>query len=121
VTRKDYETNQEAKLADLHQRLHRAGYRALPSKRKYIPKADGRLRPLGIAAREDAYLISPPSAHGVQRAVVEVLNVIYEQDFLGFSPTSVFPPTAREFRPKRSQHDALDALAVSIDKRNVAS
>ena len=76
VTWKEYETNQEEKLADLHQRLHRGGFRTLPSKRKYIPKADGRLRPLGIAALEDKI---------VQRAVVEVLNAIYEQDFLGFS------------------------------------
>ena len=79
ATWKDYEANQETKLADLHQRLYRRGYRALPSKRKYIPKTDGRLRPLGTAALEDAYFISPPPAQGVQRAVVEVLNVIYER------------------------------------------
>ncbi len=98
---KDYEANQEAQLADLHKRLHRGGYRALPSKRKYIPKADGKLRPLGIAALEDKI---------VQRAVVEVLNAIYEKDFLGFS---------YGFRPGRGQHDALDALAVGISSRNV--
>ena len=79
ATWKDYEANQETKLADLHQRLYRRGYRTLPSKRKYIPKTDGRLRPLGTAALEDAYFISPPPAQGVQRAVVEVLNVIYER------------------------------------------
>jgi RNA-directed DNA polymerase len=101
MTWKAYETNQEEKLAELHQRLHRGGYRALPSKRKYIPKADGKMRPLGIAALEDKI---------VQRAVVEVLNAIYETDFLGFS---------YGFRPGRGQHDALDALAVGIDKRNV--
>ena len=101
VTWKEYEANQQERLDDLHQRVHRGGFRALPSKRKFIPKADGRLRPLGIAALEDKI---------VQRAVVEVLNAIYEQDFLGFS---------YGFRPKRSQHDALDALAVGIDKRNV--
>ncbi len=101
VTWKDYEATQEEQLADLHQRLHRGGYRALPSKRKYIPKADGKLRPLGIAALEDKI---------VQRAVVEVLNAIYEKDFLGFS---------YGFRPGRGQHDALDALAVGISSRNV--
>jgi group II intron reverse transcriptase/maturase len=80
----------------LHARVHRGAYRAQPSRRKFIPKEDGRERPLGIASLEDII---------VQRAVVEVFNAIYEEDFLGFS---------YGFRPKRSQHDALDALAVGI-------
>ncbi len=91
----------EANLTELHGRIHRGAYRALPSKRQYIPKADGRQRPLGIAALEDKI---------VQRAVVEVLNAIYEVDFLGFS---------YGFRPKRSQHDALDALAFGVTHRRV--
>jgi hypothetical protein len=91
-----YEQNLEANLSDLHTRVHRGAYRALPSRRKFIPKADGRERPLGIAALEDKI---------VQRAVMEVLNVIYEADFRGFS---------YGFRPGRSQHDALDALATGI-------
>ncbi len=85
----------------MHARVHRGVYRALPSRRKYIAKPDGRQRPLGIAALEDKI---------VQRAVVEVLNAIYETDFLGFS---------YGFRPKRSQHDALDALAVAIIRTKV--
>jgi len=84
------------RLADLHGRVHRGSYRAQPSRRTYIPKPDGRQRPLGIAALEDKI---------VQRAVAEVLNAIYETDFLGFS---------YGFRPGRGQHDALDALAVGI-------
>lgn len=96
VTWEDYEQHLEANLIDLHARVHRGAYRALPSRRKYIPKPDGRQRPLGIAALEDKI---------VQRAVVEVLNAIYEEDFLGFS---------YGFRPGRGQHDALDALAVGI-------
>ena len=71
---------------ELHGRIHRNAYRATPSRRQYIPKADGRMRPLGIAALEDKI---------VQRALVEVLNAVYEQDFLGFS---------YGFRPRRSQH-----------------
>jgi retron-type reverse transcriptase len=91
----------ETNLTELHGRIHRGAYRALPSKRQYIPKSDGRQRPLGIAALEDKI---------VQRAVVEVLNAIYEVDFRGFS---------YGFRPKRSQHDALDALAFGITQRRV--
>jgi group II intron reverse transcriptase/maturase len=96
LTWRDYEIGLEGRLADLHTRIHRGSYRALPSRRQYIPKSDGRQRPLGIAALEDKI---------VQRAVVEVLNAIYEPDFLGFS---------YGFRPGRSQHDALDALATGI-------
>ena len=102
VTWDDYGIDLDRRLADLHARVHRGSYRAQPSQRRYIPKPDGRRRPLGIAALEDKI---------VQRAVVEVLNAIYEEDFLGFS---------YGFRPKRSQHDALDALAVGIDKRAVS-
>ncbi len=97
----DYERNLEVSLADLHERLHRGTYRALPSRRQYIAKPDGSQRPLGIAALEDKI---------VQRAVVEVLNAVYEADFLGFS---------YGFRPGRSQHDALDALAVGITHTRV--
>ena len=96
-----YGQNLEANLQDLHGRLHRGAYRAKPSRRVYIPKADGRQRPLGVAALEDKI---------VQRAVVEVLNAIYEPDFLGFS---------YGFRPGRSQHDALDALAAGINWKKV--
>jgi group II intron reverse transcriptase/maturase len=98
---RDYGQDLEARLEDLHARVHRGAYRALPSRRQYIPKPDGRQRPLGIAALEDKI---------VQRAVVEVLNAIYEEDFLGFS---------YGFRPGRGQHDALDALAVAIERRKV--
>jgi RNA-directed DNA polymerase len=91
----------EARLRDLESRIHLGSYRAQPSLRAYIPKPDGRQRPLGIAALEDKI---------VQRAVVEVLNAIYEQDFVGFS---------YGFRPGRGQHDALDALAVGIGDRPV--
>ena len=86
MTWQEYETDLEDRLADLHSRVHRGTYRAQPSKRVYIPKADGRQRPLGIAALEDKI---------VQQAVVTVLNQIYEEDFLGFS---------YGFRPGRSQH-----------------
>jgi RNA-directed DNA polymerase len=96
VTWQDYEADLERKLADLHARVHRGAYRAQPSRRRYIPKADGRQRPLAVAALEDKI---------VQRATAAVLNQIYEEDFLGFS---------YGFRPKRSQHDALDALMVGI-------
>ena len=101
VTWRQYGEQLEANLRDLHARLHRGAYRARPSRRVYIPKADGRQRPLGIAALEDKV---------VQRAVVEVLNAIYEADFKGFS---------YGFRPGRGQHDALDALAVGILRRKV--
>jgi len=97
----DYEEDLEAKLVDLHARVHRGSYHPLSSRRKYIAKPDGRMRPLGIAVLEDKI---------VQRAVVEVLNAIYEQDFLGFS---------YGFRPGRGQHDALDALAFGITRKHV--
>ena len=98
----EYGQGVEAKLVDLHGRLHRGAYRAQPSRRKFIRKEDGRQRPLGIASLEDKI---------VQRAVVEVLNAIYEQDFLGFS---------YGFRPGRGQHDALDALAFGITRTKVS-
>jgi retron-type reverse transcriptase len=97
VTWKAYGEEQlDERLADLFARVHRGAYRALPSRRKMIPKPDGRERPLGIASLEDKI---------VQRAMVEILNEIYEADFLGFS---------YGFRPGRGQHDALDALAYAI-------
>src|SRR5215210_1727527 len=101
VTWTGYGVDLEANLRDLHIRVHRGAYRARPSRRVFIPKPDGRLRPLGVAALEDKLL---------QRALVEVLNAIYETDFLGFS---------YGFRPGRGQHDALDALAVAIERRRV--
>ena len=102
VTWEDYGQNLEDNLRDLHRRVQGGSYRARPTRRAYIPKPDGRLRPLGVAALEDKIL---------QRAVVEVLNGIYETDFLGFS---------YGFRPGRSAHDALDALAFGIDRRKVS-
>jgi RNA-directed DNA polymerase len=101
VTWEAYGQGLEANLQDLHTRLHTGRYRASPSRRAYIPKADGRSRPLGIATLEDKI---------VQRAVVEVLNAIYEVDFRGFS---------YGFRPGRSPHHALDALAVGIQRKRV--
>jgi RNA-directed DNA polymerase len=101
VTWSAYGRDLEANLRDLHARVHAGRYRARPSRRAYIPKADGRQRPLGIAALEDKIL---------QRAVVEVLNAAYEVDFAGFS---------YGFRPGRSPHDALDALAVGIKNKKV--
>src|SRR5258707_12952333 len=98
----DYEQNLERNLEDLHARIHRGAYRALPSRRVYIAKPDGRQRPLAIAALEDKI---------VQRATVEVLNAIYEEEFLGFS---------YGFRPGRSTHDALDALVVGISSKKVS-
>jgi RNA-directed DNA polymerase len=101
VTWASYGQDLEVNLSDLHARVHGGAYRVRPSRRVYIPKADGRPRPLGIASLEDKI---------VQRAVVEVLNAVYEADFLGFS---------YGFRPGRSPHDALDALAVGIYKKKV--
>jgi RNA-directed DNA polymerase len=102
VTWEQYEEGHEDNLKDLHTRLHKGAYRARPSRRAYIPKADGRQRPLGIAALEDKI---------VQRAVTEMLNAIYEVDFLGFS---------YGFRPGREPHVALDALAVGIRRKKIS-
>jgi RNA-directed DNA polymerase len=101
VSWREYEDGVEARLSDLHGRVHRGAYRAQPSRRVYIPKADGRQRPLGIAALEDKI---------VQQAVVTILNQIYEVDFRGFS---------YGFRPGRSPHRALDALNVGIERKPV--
>ncbi|HEY2381972.1 MAG TPA: group II intron reverse transcriptase/maturase [Terriglobia bacterium] len=97
----EYETGLDDRLPDLHSRVHRGAYRAKPSRRVYIPKSDGRQRPLGIAALEDKI---------VQQAVVTILNEIYEVDFRGFS---------YGFRPGRGAHQALDALAVGIMRKPV--
>ena len=102
VTWEQYLEGLESNLENLHGRLHRGAYRAKPTRRVFIPKADGRQRPLGIAALEDKI---------VQRAVAEVLNAVYEEDFVGFS---------YGFRPGRNQHDALDALAVGILRKKVS-
>jgi len=102
VTWGTYGQDLEGNLRDLHERVHSGAYRASPSRRVYIPKADGRQRPLGIATLEDKV---------VQRAVVEVLNAVYEVDFLGFS---------YGFRPGRGPHDALDALTVGIERKKVS-
>src|SRR5690349_17434150 len=101
LTWEEYAVDLETRLADLHGRVHRGAYRALPSRRRYIPKADGKQRPLGIAALEDKI---------VQAAVVAILTPIYEAEFLGFS---------YGFRPGRGQHDALDALAYGINARKI--
>jgi RNA-directed DNA polymerase len=101
VTWREYENGLEDRLTDLHSRVHGGAYRAQPSRRVYIPKTDGRQRPLGIASLEDKI---------VQQAVVTILNVIYEVDFKGFS---------YGFRPRRSPHQALDALNVGICRRRV--
>src|SRR5215467_1262832 len=101
VTWRTYESDLDLKLTDLASRVHRGAYRALPSRRTYIPKADGRQRPLAVAALEDKI---------VQRATAEVLNCIFEEDFLGFS---------YGFRPGRGQHNALDALCVGITSKKV--
>jgi retron-type reverse transcriptase len=102
LTWKDYEADLERNIEDLHDRVQRGAYRALPSRRVYIPKPDGRQRPLAVAALEDKI---------VQRAVVALLNAIYEEDFLGFS---------YGFRPGRGAHDALDALCVGIHGKKVS-
>jgi group II intron reverse transcriptase/maturase len=101
MTWQAYEQSLDHRIEDLHARVSRGAYRALPSRRSYIPKEDGSQRPLAVAALEDKI---------VQRAVAAVLSAIYEEDFLGFS---------YGFRPKRSQHDALDALIVGISSKKV--
>ncbi len=101
VTWETYEQNLDRRIETLHARVQAGTYRALPSRRSYIPKEDGSKRPLAVAALEDKI---------VQRAVAAVLSAIYEEDFLGFS---------YGFRPQRSQHDALDALIVGIGSRKV--
>jgi len=102
VTWAEYETGLEGHLIDLHSRVHRGAYRAQPSRRVYIPKPDGRLRPLGVAALEDKI---------VQQGVLTILNQIYEEDFRGFS---------YGFRSRRSQHQALDALYIAITRKKVS-
>ena len=97
----EYEGTLYTRVHELHREIHSGAYRAQASRRVYIPKADGKLRPLGIAALEDKV---------VQQAVVKVLNAIYEEQFLGFS---------YGFRQGRSQHDALDALEVGIKSHRV--
>jgi hypothetical protein len=103
VTWETYENDLDRRIEDLHARVKRGAYRALPSRRSYIPKEDGSKRPLAVAALEDKI---------VQRATAAVLSEIFEEDFLGFS---------YGFRPKRSQHDALDALIVGISTKNARS
>ncbi len=97
----DYAGNMKNNITNLHRRLHQGSYRAQPGRRHYIPKADGKQRPLGIASLEDKI---------VQYALVKILNAVYENDFMGFS---------YGFRPGRSQHDALDALATGLVRTNV--
>ena len=101
LTWRAYAADLDHRIEDLHARVRRGAYRALPSRRRYIPKADGNQRPLAVAALEDKI---------VQRATAALLNAIYEEEFLGFS---------YGFRPGRSQHDALDALVVGISSRKV--
>jgi len=101
LTWRAYEEDLDSNIADLHLRLRKGAYRALPSRRVYIPKPNGQQRPLAVAALEDKI---------VQRATITVLSAIYEEDFLGFS---------YGFRPKRGQHDALDALVVGITTKKV--
>lgn len=102
LTWHDYEMDVESKIKDLHGRIHRGAYRAKPSRRVWIPKADGRKRPLAVVSLEDKI---------VQQAVLWVIQSIYEQDFLGFS---------YGFRPGRSQHMALDALSVALTDKKVS-
>ncbi len=102
MTWHDYENDVESNVKDLHGRIHRGAYRAKPSRRVWIPKADGRKRPLAVASLEDKI---------VQQAVLWVIQSIYEQDFLGFS---------YGFRPGRSQHMALDALSVALTDKKVS-
>jgi RNA-directed DNA polymerase len=102
LTWKDYEADLERNLTDLHDRVQRGAYRPLPSRRVYIPKPDGRQRPIAVAALEDKI---------VQRAVAALLNAIYEEDFLGLS---------YGFRPGRGAHDAMDALCVGIHSKKVS-
>jgi RNA-directed DNA polymerase len=101
VTWRQYGKKLEERLPDLHERVQSGRYRAMPSKRVWIPKPDGRKRPIGIAVLEDKI---------VQQAVVMVLNQIYEEAFLGFS---------YGFRPNRHQHLALDAVWVGITQRKI--
>lgn len=101
MTWKTYEQDLDRRIRDLHARVHSGAYRALPSRRSYIPKEDGNKRPLAVAALEDKV---------VQKAAAAVLSEIYEEDFLGFS---------YGFRPDRGQHDALDALIVGIERKKV--
>ncbi|MGH9401989.1 MAG: group II intron reverse transcriptase/maturase, partial [Terriglobia bacterium] len=101
VTWREDETGLEGRLVNLHSRVHRGAYRARPSRRAYIPKPDGRQRPLGVAALEDKI---------VQQAVATILNQIYEEGFRGFS---------YGFRPGRSQHQALDALTYALLRKKV--
>lgn len=102
VTWREYGEGLEERLVELHDRIHGGRYRAKPSKREWIPKPDGRQRPIGIAATEDKI---------VQKALVLILEQIYEEDFLGFS---------YGFRPGKSQHHALDAIYVAITQRKVS-
>jgi RNA-directed DNA polymerase len=102
VTWHEYGERLESRLTELHDRVQSGRYRAKPSKRVWIPKPDGRERPIGIAVLEDKI---------VQQATVQVLSHIYEQDFLGFS---------YGFRPERNQHNALDAIWVGITQRKVS-
>ncbi|WP_292589679.1 reverse transcriptase domain-containing protein [Mesorhizobium sp.] len=101
MTWRDYEADLELRLEDLHKRVQRGTYHPQPSRRTFIPRADGKRRPLAIAALEDKI---------VQGATVMVLDAIYEDNFCGFS---------YGFRPGRGPHDALDALYVAIDRRKV--
>lgn len=101
VTWQDYESLLDGRVPELHRQIHTGAYRAQASRRVFIPKADGKLRPLGIAAVEDKI---------VQQAVVKVMSAIYEEDFLGFS---------YGFRPGRGQHDALDAVWMGIETRQI--